>query len=215
MANNKKSFLLYCDLIHTVEFLDMKQRGEVLTWVLDYVNGNNPENLPGLMQAVVEPIKQQLNRDLDKYKKRAERSRVNGQKGGRPKTPDKPSGLNNNPDEPRKPDSDTDTVTDTVSVTGSVKETVIKKNLVTRKADFKKSLFPYVEEFSKETVKEFFEYWSEHGAKDKKMRFEKEKSFGTHRRLGTWKRKEKDFAQKEKKDDSRYIKEDITDFTYD
>ena len=35
-------------------------------------------------------------------------------------------------------------------------------------------------------LKNFFEYWTEHGAKDKKMRFEKEKTFGIVRRLGTW-----------------------------
>ena len=35
---------------------------------------------------------------------------------------------------------------------------------------------------------EFARYWVEHGAQDKKMRFEKEKSFGIGRRLGTWKK---------------------------
>jgi hypothetical protein len=35
---------------------------------------------------------------------------------------------------------------------------------------------------------EFTKYWVEHGAQDKKMRFEKEKSFGVGRRLGTWKK---------------------------
>jgi len=36
-------------------------------------------------------------------------------------------------------------------------------------------------------VKKFFGYWSEHGENDKKMRFEKQSSFGIGRRLGTWK----------------------------
>lgn len=35
-------------------------------------------------------------------------------------------------------------------------------------------------------VREFYEYWTEHGDKDKKMRFEKENSFSITRRLGTW-----------------------------
>jgi hypothetical protein len=37
-----------------------------------------------------------------------------------------------------------------------------------------------------EELKNFYEYWTEHGDNDKKMRFEKEKSFGINRRLGTW-----------------------------
>ena len=59
-------------------------------------------------------------------------------------------------------------------------------NIEARKLTFKESLFDYVGDYKKETVKAFFEYWSEHGDKDKKMRFEKEKSFGVKRRLSTW-----------------------------
>jgi len=45
---------------------------------------------------------------------------------------------------------------------------------------------------------EFFEYWSEHGDNDKKMRFEKEKSFSVERRLKTWKIKSVEFKNKGK-----------------
>lgn len=34
----------------------------------------------------------------------------------------------------------------------------------------------------------FFNYWTEHGDNDRLMRFEKEKSFGVGRRLGTWRK---------------------------
>jgi len=37
-------------------------------------------------------------------------------------------------------------------------------------------------------VKDFIEYWTEHGAIDRKMRFEKQTSFSVDRRLKTWKR---------------------------
>lgn len=36
-------------------------------------------------------------------------------------------------------------------------------------------------------AQKFFEYWTECGDNDKKMRFEKQSSFGIGRRLGTWK----------------------------
>ena len=35
-------------------------------------------------------------------------------------------------------------------------------------------------------LNDFYLYWTEHGDKDKKMRFEKEKSFGLSQRLATW-----------------------------
>ena len=67
MSKDKKSFVIYCDLIHTFEHLSNEQRGEVIWWVLEYVNDKDPEPLKGLLAAVVEPIKQQLKRDLKKW----------------------------------------------------------------------------------------------------------------------------------------------------
>lgn len=72
------------------------------------------------------------------------------------------------------------------------------KTIEERKAEFKNSLLPFLKEYDQNMVKDFFEYWSEHGERDKKMRFEKEKSFGISRRLGTW-LKNKDRFEKEKK----------------
>lgn len=124
MAENKKSFVLYSDLIKTFEYLTDEQRGQVIWWVLQYVNDLNPEPLPGLLAAVTEPIKQQLKRDLYKYEQRANNSRKNGSLGGRPKKPKEtqknPVGFSGNPDEPKKPDSDIVTVTDTVTVSDNV-----------------------------------------------------------------------------------------------
>lgn len=45
--------------------------------------------------------------------------------------------------------------------------------------------------FSYNNVSDFLDYWTEHGENDKKMRFEKEKSFGIKRRLATWKKNSK------------------------
>ncbi len=48
------------------------------------------------------------------------------------------------------------------------------------------SLSIYVNEYPKKMLREFYDYWTEHGVKDKKMRFEKEKTFGIEQRLRTW-----------------------------
>jgi len=65
-----------------------------------------------------------------------------------------------------------------------------------RKREFKNELLPLVDsKISKVEAKEFFEYWTEHGSKDKKMRFEKEKSFGMFRRVSTWVKKAKEFKK--------------------
>jgi len=43
-------------------------------------------------------------------------------------------------------------------------------------------------DMAKEEVREFFDYWTERGDNDKKMRYEKEKTFGISRRMTTWKK---------------------------
>ena len=120
MAENKKSFLIYCDIIHTVEHLTDEEKGKLFQHLLDYVNDKNPILTDRLLAAVFEPIKQQLKRDLLKYEGICNRNSKNGALGGRPKKTKKPSGLIKNPIEPKKADTDTDTDTDNVKDNESV-----------------------------------------------------------------------------------------------
>ena len=48
-----------------------------------------------------------------------------------------------------------------------------------------------MEQFGETMLKEFFEYWTEHNEKGKKMRFEysKNQPFNVSRRLATWNKK--------------------------
>ena len=69
-----------------------------------------------------------------------------------------------------------------------------KENIDKRKQAFRESTkktwskLGGEEYLSKPEIWSFFEYWTEHGDNDRLMRFEKEKSFGIGRRLGTWKK---------------------------
>jgi hypothetical protein len=62
-----------------------------------------------------------------------------------------------------------------------------------RKLKFADTLKPFIDEYGKELIKDFYLYWSEHGDNDKKMKFEKQKSFGIIQRLRTWKKNDKKF----------------------
>lgn len=59
-----------------------------------------------------------------------------------------------------------------------------------RKKVFYDSLKPFVDKYSKEMLREFYEYWTESSPKGKKLRFEKETVFDPARRLTTWKNNE-------------------------
>lgn len=94
MAEGKKSFILYSDLISVVKKLVLKDRenntnyaGELFLHILMYVNDKEPVPVDFIVEMAFEPIKLSLKRDLQKYDKYIEKQRVNGAKGGRPKKP--------------------------------------------------------------------------------------------------------------------------------
>jgi len=80
MAKEKKSFLLYVDLIHTIEKLNDEQTGRLFKHILRYVNDQNPEPQDQFTEVVFEPIKQSLKRDLVKYEGIRERNKENANK---------------------------------------------------------------------------------------------------------------------------------------
>jgi len=67
MAENKKGFVLYADLIHTINKMPSDKAGDLFKHILSYVNDEDPITDDMLIELVFEPIKQQLKRDLRKY----------------------------------------------------------------------------------------------------------------------------------------------------
>jgi hypothetical protein len=109
----KMSFLLYCDLIHSIKELSDEQAGKLLKIILEYVNDKSPVIEDQILRIAFTPIKLSLKRDLETWRKTCEKNSKNGSKGGRPtkenpKQPKQPTGLIGNPLEPKKPDSDKD-----------------------------------------------------------------------------------------------------------
>lgn len=72
MAQGKKSFVLYADLIHTVSKMPNDKAGELFKHILRYVNDEKPETEDLLIQLTFEPIKQQFKRDLTKWEETKE-----------------------------------------------------------------------------------------------------------------------------------------------
>lgn len=82
MAENKKGFVLYCDLIHTVKKMPKEKIGELFLTILFYVNDENPVVDDLMVDLVFEPIKLQLKRDLQKYEVTKEKRSAIGREGG-------------------------------------------------------------------------------------------------------------------------------------
>lgn len=123
----KKSFLLYCDMIHVFEELSDEQAGKLIKLIFDYVNDKNPIIDDQILKVSFAPIKAQLKRDLQEWLEKCERNKKNGEKGGRPPKPKKPSGFSGNRKNPNEPDNDNDTDNDNVNDNDLSKEEIHKR----------------------------------------------------------------------------------------
>ena len=90
-----------------------------------------------------------------------------------------------------------------------LEETKVDKTILDRESEFKNSLQPFLEEFGKDTLNDFYLYWTEKKPKGRKMLFEMQKTFDVKRRLDRWSKN--NFNKKEKstpkKDASEILKE--------
>lgn len=123
MAENKKSFVLYCDLIHTIEKLPDDKAGLLFKHLLRYVNDQNPITEDLIVEIAFEPIKHQLKRDLVKYEGKKEQWADAGRKSAEKRALNK---LNESQQTSTVVDSvatvSTVTVNDTVNVNVNVND---------------------------------------------------------------------------------------------
>jgi hypothetical protein len=123
MATDKKSFLLYCDLIHTVEQLTDEQAGDLFKHVLRYVNDQEPQTENVITRIAFEPIKQSLKRDLQKYEDIRKRNQDNARKRWDATAS---SGI---PNDTKNADSVSDSVSDSVNVKKEINRGLVKPTI--------------------------------------------------------------------------------------
>lgn len=117
----KDSFILYTSFYEPIQILSVEEKALLLEMIFEHHrSGNIPETDSIPVKILWLMIKQQFDRDGEKYDRVVERNQENGRKGGRPpKNPKNPLGYKEtqtNPTEPKKPDNDNvyDTVNDNV-----------------------------------------------------------------------------------------------------
>jgi hypothetical protein len=151
MAENKKSFVAYCDWGEIFDELDNEEAGKLVKHLFDYVRDKNPKAEDKLTKMMFIQIQQSLKRDLKKYENYIDKQSLNGKKGGRPKNPNNPTlfyktqPLNG---KPKKADSVNVNVSDTVTVT-------VNDNVINKKEGL---IFPFDSIEFKETWKMWKEY---------------------------------------------------------
>tara|TARA_R110000822_G_scaffold23308_2_gene72248 strand:- start:59 stop:835 length:777 start_codon:yes stop_codon:yes gene_type:complete len=117
MAQNKKSFILYCDLIDNIDHLTNEEKGLLFQHLLEYVNDKQPDELEDrVILSAWKPIKKQLKRDLQKFEevreKRSEAGKISAQLRAEQKSTNSTSVESVKHRSTNPTDSDNDTVND-------------------------------------------------------------------------------------------------------
>ena len=141
MAQGKKSFQMYTEWIEVFNELDNEDAGQLIKHIFKYVNDENPIAENKLVTLSFIQIKQQLKRDLKKWKTKSETNKANGSLGGRPRNPKEPKITERLISKPKKP------VEVEVKVEDKVKEE--NNNIDVRKLTFKNSLWNKFKDYYK------------------------------------------------------------------
>jgi hypothetical protein len=134
MAENKKSVILYVDLITTFDNLTDEEAGKLIKHYLRYVNDLNPTPPDRLTQLMFEPIKLQLKRDLQKWENIREKRVEAGKSGGLA------SGTKRKQNEANEASATKNQANEAVNVNVNVNDTVINKSIIN------KFIIPTIEE---------------------------------------------------------------------
>lgn len=77
MAQGKKTFNLYCDMLSVFEQLPDAKAGQLIKHIFKYVNDQNPKTEDLLLKVAFEPIKNKLKLDLKKWEEKCEKNKEN------------------------------------------------------------------------------------------------------------------------------------------
>ena len=80
MSKDQKGFVVYGDIEESLNELTDEQVAKLFRGMVSYFNTGKEPKFSGLMKMVFIPIRQQMNRDTDKYEKKCEKNRESIQK---------------------------------------------------------------------------------------------------------------------------------------
>ena len=135
----RDGIIIYVQQYEAIKDLSQSDKGLLLDAIFHYhITGEVMQELPPMVLMAFTFIRTSIDSNTRKYEAIVERNRENGKKGGRPRNP-------NNPSEPKKADTDTDTVKDTKTKTVSIddlfsNENVLLKPIVSEWIAYKKEI---------------------------------------------------------------------------
>lgn len=223
MATDKKGVIVYADWIDKFEELEDDEAGRLIKHFFRYVNDLKPEYPDRITKLSFIDIEKSLKRDLKKWETTLEgRSKAGlaSAEARRLKKLSEQELTNSTSVESveKNPTNPTDSVNDNVNVTDKyIKEVVIgeKPKLPTNnfskevkflnaKEKFKSEVRLFADRYDKNTLNNFFEYWTEPNKTKTKMLWEMQKTFDVGMRLNRWSKN--DFGNTKKSKEESFDK---------
>ena len=182
----RESFVFYRSWYEAIKSFPAEVQGEIYTAIIEYgLYGNETHDMGKITSAIFALVRPQIDSNIARYE--------NGCKGGRPKNETKTKPNDNQNETKTKPN---DNVNDNDLKKDNSSELSKKENFFeTRKQEFYNQCADFVKQYGKETIREFFDYWTEPNKSKTKMRFELEKTWDLSRRLSTWNRNGFNFSK--------------------
>lgn len=185
---------MYADSYETLRYLSDEQLGKLTRMMFEYFLTGQSCEPSDPMFFVFNPIKLQMDRDVEKYSKVLEVRREAGKKGGEAKASKSYQMLPNaKQSQANVADKDTVTVKDKVTDTEKEKDNCIGVSKETKPKsfkqwsidEFKQSIADNRLDYPKEMLNAFFGYWTELSASGK-LKFTQQPTWETPKRLKRW-----------------------------
>lgn len=188
----RDSFVFYRSFFEALQDVPIEERACIYDAICAYSLNDIEPKLTGMQLAIFKLIRPNIDSNKRKYEN-GKKGASFGKKGGRPKK-DNPSQTPTNPqDNPSQTRNVDDDVNVNVSTEVDINKEKIEKeknlSLLDRTQKFKDELIPFVEQYGKDMIRAFFDYWSEPNKAKTKMRYEMQKTWDVSRRLRTWERR--------------------------
>lgn len=162
----KESFVLYTEQKEVVDSLSDENAGKLFKGIYEYVSGSEPQ-FNNLLKFVFIPIRQQLDRNAQKYAEIKEKRRIAGTKGGKQKLANQANANFANQSQANQAVNVYDNVNDNVYLS---KDKYKGNNTTSKKESFKKPTLEEIQTYCSERknnvdAEKFFNYYTANGWK--------------------------------------------------
>ena len=202
-VSDARNFIMHQNIIRMSSHLNNEDLGQLVRYFFLYAeNGQMPDEEQNLTIAIIfNEWRIQFESDKERYEVASQKRREAGRKRWDKKHDSAQVGPVS-PVSPSPPKSDkaiaTTPMADEDMDTPSSPAVKAKKkakgspsrDLATRRTDFYQSILPHADQYDREMLNDFFQYWTELDKRRQRMRFEMQKTWETGKRLSLWERRE-------------------------